>query len=443
MSTRFNSKSVPHLGSPGLADKTHQGTPDLSIPSVGIEDVDVAFFSLFDKEISLQINGENTTPKKVPILFATGEKWAILKKRRPLRDKNNSLILPLVTIARTAISQDQSEDITGRGINQQTNELIIKRRLDKSDRKYQNLINRFLIRNQMNVAVNSTFPHVDGQLLTDRSVGENSEDPAILDGAWLADVKKNNIFETIVIPAPQFYTVSYEITLWTQYTQHMNQLLEQIISSFLPQANAWKLNTTKGYWFIAYVDGNAYDPENNEDDMSQEERMLKYKFTAKVRAYVLPAHPSGAAVPVKRYVSSPIIKFTASPQQPDANSPSMSGVVEDPFLGADDPTLPLEDVANRRSDQRRTGTRLYSSSESYVSGDPALVSRTSKQKRPLFQRIITQNSIGQSTATYARVVRVSNAFGETVIKPSVEINDKPNPSSADSLLGGMDYNLGE
>lgn len=441
MSTRFNSNSVPHLGSPGLADKTHQGTPDISIPSVGIEDVDVAFFSLFDKEISLQVNGENSSPKKVPVLFASGEKWAILKKRRALRDRNNSLILPLITIARTGVAQDQSDDIAGRGINQQTNELIIKRRLDKSDRKYQNLINRFLIRNQKNVAVDSKMPHVEGQLLTDREVGEASEDPLIIDGAWLADIKKNNIFETIVIPAPQFYTSTYEITLWTQYTQHMNQLLEQIISSFLPQANAWKLTTTKGYWFIAYVEGNTYDPENNEDDMSQEERMLKYKFTAKVRAYILPAHPSKGGVLVKRYVSSPIIKFTASPLQPDANSPSSTGIIEDPFLGADDPTLPLADKANRRPDQRKAGTLLYSPTESYVSDDPALASRASKQKRPLYQKVITQNSVGQPVPTYTRVLRVSNTFGETVIKPSVDVNDKAGPASADSLLGGMGYDL--
>ena len=168
MPTRFNSKSQAKFGVTGINTDNHQGTPDLSIPPVGIEDADVALFKLFENEIKLQINGDNGDPKKVPVIFATGEKWAILKKKRALRDRNNTLILPLLTIARNSITQDFTTDITGRGINQQTGEIVIRRRLDKSDRNYQNLINRFLLKNQKNVATNPELEHVDNQLLTDR-----------------------------------------------------------------------------------------------------------------------------------------------------------------------------------------------------------------------------------------------------------------------------------
>ena len=44
-----------------------------------------------------------------------------------------------------------------------------------------------------------------------------------------------NIFEIITIPYPDFFVAKYEITFWTQYTMHMNQLIEVMISNFSGQ----------------------------------------------------------------------------------------------------------------------------------------------------------------------------------------------------------------
>lgn len=438
MPTRFNSNSSTRFGVSGIADKTHQGSPDFSIPPVGIEDVDIALFNLFEKEISLKVAGDNVAPKKVPVIFASGEKWAILKKRRALRDANNSLILPLLTIVRNSITQDSSSDITGRGINQQTGELIIRRRLDQSDRNYQNLINRYLLRNQKNVSSNSTLTGVDEQILTDRKIGEDSASRLISDGSFLADVKTKNIYETIVIPTPQFCTLEYEITLWTQYTQHMNQLIEQVMTSFLPQGNCWKLDTPKGYWFIAMVTNNSYEPENNVDDMSQDERIIKCKFAVSVKAYVFAGDSPGVNVPIKRYVSVPSIEFSVG-MDPNFPTQDVADLVENPFLGSDDPTLPLSNEKSSRDDQRATGTRLYDPKDPQFSLDPAVSSRMSKSYKPLYKKIPTQNVNGQNDFIYARVYRVNNSLGETVIKPASNLDSKPNPVLADTLLGGLIY----
>jgi len=441
MATRYNSKSVSRFGVTGINARTHQGTPDITIPPVGVEDVDVSLFKLFENEILLQVSGDNSDPKKVPIIFAAGEKWALLKKKKALRDRNNSLILPLVTISRNSVVQDMSEDITGRGINQQTGEIIIRRRLDKSDRGYQNLINRYLLRNQKNVATNPNLEHIQNQILTEQSVGEDANDATTKDGAWLADIKHKNIYETIVVPSPQFCTINYEIIMWTQYTQHMNQLLEQIISSFLPQGNAWKLDTPKGYWFIAHVDNNSYEPENNADNMSQEERIIKYKFSVNVKAYIFASQLPGIGVPVKRYVSSPIITFDTG-LEPSVEIKTGVSKIGDPFLGSDDPTLPLNDIKNDRPDQRRSGTTLYDPhAGSMASEDPALASRNAQQNRPLYTKIISQNAQGQTLTKYARVYKVNKASGETVIKLASEINSKPSPDAAETLLGGLTYDI--
>lgn len=443
MPTRFNSKSQPKFGVVGINAKNDQGTPDLTIPPVGVEDVDVSLFNLFDKEIELQVGGNNSDFKKVPVIFATGEKWAILKKRKALRDRNNSLILPLLTIARTSVSQDFGDDITGRGINQQTGEIIIKRRLDKSDRGYQNLINRYLLKNQSNVATNPNLEHLPDQLLTDREVGADADKGLVRDGAWLADVKNNklrsNIYETIVIPSPQFCSIDYEITVWTQYTQHMNQLLEQVISSFLPQGNAWQLNTPKGYWFIATVTNNSYDPENNFDELGQSERIIKYKFSVNVKAYIFASQQPGVGVPVKRYVSSPIISFETNVMGGVINN-TTENVVTNPFLGSDDPTLPLSNDSTRKVGQRDNGgTRLYNPQDQKISSDPALASRTAKEYEPLYQKVTVQGPNGSTSEGYVRVYTVNQASGESVIKPATLAGSNPEAPDAQSLLGGLSY----
>ena len=118
MPTRFNSQDASRvrLGVPPL-QSGYQGkstSRDLTIPPVGIDDVDRALFHLFDKEIPFTVGGEGTESRKVPVLMAAGEKWALNKRMRALKDRNGALILPLITIIRTNVFQDPVQDKIGR-----------------------------------------------------------------------------------------------------------------------------------------------------------------------------------------------------------------------------------------------------------------------------------------------------------------------------------------
>lgn len=356
MSTRYKSNSTTNYGQSPLPtgyEKT-SGLPEFTIPSCGIEDVDTSMFRLFDNEIAPEIGGINNTPvSKVPVIFAAGEKWALLKRGRPIRDRNNSLLLPLITVMRTEMNQTLSEDVAGRGVNQQVGEIVIKRRLDKSDRGYQSLINRLLLQNQESLAANPG-QGVENQLTTDRMLGDISEDPNVVAGAYLAQNRLNNVYETIVVPTPQFYTVKYQVTVWTQYTQHANQIMEKIFASFLPQGQSWRLDTAKGYWFVAKLEDGSLAIETNFDDMSAQERFIKHTFDVSVPAYFFVPSSPGAPIPLKRYVSSPTISFET---QTDPSELGSSTEDTQYVLGSDDPTLPLDDQKNNRTDQRPPGWR--------------------------------------------------------------------------------------
>lgn len=371
MATRFKTYSKKTFGISPLKTgyEKSSGTPDLYIPSCGLEDVDVSMFNLFDKEINPQIGGiDGSSLAKVPIIFAAGEKWSMLKNGRPLRDKTGTLILPLITIMRTEIAQSLSTDITKRGINQQVGEIVIRRRLDKSDRDYQSLINKLFLTNQQNLAVNPSDTRVGDQIVTERSLGKDADDVDFSQGAFLKPKLLNNVFETIVVPTPQFYTVKYQITVWTQYMQHVNQILEKIISTFLPQSQSWRLDTNKGYWFVASVDGGTFNTETNFEDMSTSERFIKLNFSVAVPAYFFATQTPGGPVPLKRYVSSPVIQFK------NLSSGSLPTDLSEPdnkyLLGSDDPTLPLDLQKNALDDQRNIGWRQQKIYPIITSHDP-------------------------------------------------------------------------
>ena len=277
---------------------------DLVIPSNTLKDVDRSVFDLFDKELALQINVTNTeqnnvAAKKVPVIFAGGERLAFTRRLKPVRDKNGRIILPIITIKRGAIEQT-TQDITGRGMNQNTGELIIKKKLSPKDAHYQLLINKLGLKNQ-----NNSFG-------SERPQGSERLNPEIVQGGLLSPQILNNIYQFIVIPQPQFITVNYEITIWTSYMADMNKIITTIYNSFLPVGHrSFLLKTLKGYTFSAFMD-EQFSPEDNFDDYTETERLVRYSVNLRVPTYVLPTYSNKDVVPFRTYVSAPNFQFVVN-----------------------------------------------------------------------------------------------------------------------------------
>lgn len=288
----------PHLES----GYEHNPSDDFNIPGAGIEDADVALFNLFDRDIGFttrNIEGANgkVAIKKPFVIFATGERFALTKRLSPPRDRNRKLMLPAVSIRRTAFTQTV-DDITGRGINQSTGNLTVKRRLDSSDRDYQKLINKLGLQNLQEL------PKGNNRTSNQRTQGANKRDAEIAQGGLLYSTLGDNVWEIITIPQPQFFTTTYEVVFWTNYAQHMNYLIETYVSSFLPQVRGHQLVTDKGYWFMAYTDDNFTSNENF-DDFADEERVIRYTFNVNVKGYILTPNYETNMVPIRREVILP------------------------------------------------------------------------------------------------------------------------------------------
>ena len=283
---------------------------EIIVPSCGIEDIDWGIFTLFDQELGftvqkIQSGGNRAVDVNKPIvIFATGERFAVVKRLRPVRDRNGALMLPAISIRRTGV--EQSLDIMGsRGMNQQSGNIIIKKQLDSSDRNYQNIINKLGLKNAE--LVNSS-----------RTTGDSNNEKSIQEGMLLDIAHNSNIVQIITIPQPQFIKVTYEIVFWTSFGQHMNYMIETLLTSQLPQNKTFRLSNpnNKDYWFMAFVD-DSIQSQDNFEDFTEKERIVRYSFTMHVDGYIVAPNGPGNKNPFKSYVSATELSFDISDQTPE------------------------------------------------------------------------------------------------------------------------------
>lgn len=106
---------------------------------------------------------------------------------------------------------------------------------------------------------------------------------------------KPPVQEYLSIPFPDFCTLFYEITIWSQYQSQMNSILEKIFynydhkptSSFVMWSEYDKKNKKgNGYRFVGYKDGDVAS-QSNVEDFSDEERIIRYSYNIKVPAYLI------------------------------------------------------------------------------------------------------------------------------------------------------------
>ena len=381
-------------------NKGYEGfnVPNYEIPSCGIEDVDRAVFNLYDKTLAFEVTVKEQTTR-VPVVFAAGERFALTRRQRPIRDKNNALILPIIAIKRGTIGYKTEAEAGGTPISfRQTTDYVIRKRLAETDRDYQNIVNKLSIKNQSNVSSRANF------LLNDVSPG-NSNIPDTFasrrNGTGISfgsggkllfpidDNLNNNIFEIITIPYPIFIQVSYNIVFWCQYMQQMNQMIETMLAKTTGIGREFQMSTDKGYKFTAFLQG-MIASNDNFDEYSGDERIIKCSFDIRVPAYILAPRHAGLSTPFRSFQSAPTINFEINQINQDIN--------EKPIIpGAEETTKEfiLSDVNLINQD----GNTSQARSESILQ---AVVESNGKKK---YENLIYRDPKSGETIEYGRIVK--------------------------------------
>ncbi len=262
----------------------------LQVPSCGIEDMDKSVFNLFNDEIPLfyELEGER---KRIPVIFATGERFAILRKKKPLRDKSGALILPLIAISRTSLVQSPPNGVADNTMVPYT----IKRKISSQDLYEQQLKNKENLEN-----VKNTLAQEEGLEAVDKSKKNLSLMPTL---------NSNNIWEIIEMPPINYVGANYEISIWTNFQQEANRIFETIVNSYtINVSNQFRLESDKPYWFSGFI-SDQVNTETTFSEMTDNERYVKLTLTMDVNGYIIMPNMMGGKTALRSFISAPQISF--------------------------------------------------------------------------------------------------------------------------------------
>jgi hypothetical protein len=392
------------MSSAGIPKK-FEGTnipEDFFIPPCGIEEIDRAIFHLFDQRLnfSIEVDGD---PRKVPVVFAAGERFALTRRSATFRDVNNTLILPIISIERGAIDYSAAQSPYGTPIATRDQiSYTVKRRLDNSDREYQNIINKLKLKNQDNVATRANFGNTTsfpglgakpGTVATRRNRGTLSY-RSHESGQLLSPNIKDNIFEVITLPYPEFVMIEYSVTFWNQYMQNANKLLQSLLVQFDGQDKGFQIITREGYELFAYFQGN-FSSDTNFNDYTDSERVIKHTFNIKVPGFIVAPDMDDLPNPFRRYLSAPQIEFgvkqvSTQVSSTEAKGPSQNNI--DKFILSDVEVL---NKKGEQPDQRgQQGVKLLDTIQ-----DPFTGKKINK-----FVKVRTRNQRSGETVASSRII---------------------------------------
>ena len=204
---------------------------DVADLSVNLIDIDSSILFYFENVIqpSVDDNGENV---KVPIMYASPERWKAIQRDGFMRDKKRQIITPVVVYKRTSVERDETVP------------------QDKLDANNPNLFYSFEKK---------------------YSRAHRYDNFGLQQGLLPQKEYYNVMF-------PDYVNITYEFIIWTTYMEQMNKIVEKVIYS------------DGAYWgdpeklrFRSRVESFS-----DVTEVSDAERLVRTNFTVSLRGYLLP-----------------------------------------------------------------------------------------------------------------------------------------------------------
>jgi hypothetical protein len=202
--------------------------------SITLKDIDTSVMNHI-KNIMKPTVREANEIIKVPVLYANEERWKAVRKNGVLRDKNGSVMLPLIIMRRTDLSMNADmplsfdNDVQGKFIKVARNSKWSK------DNRY----DRFAVQ-----------------------------------------TGKKPVQEILYTGMPDFVVCTYSIMMFTNYMEQMNLLnnlwIEHLETYF---------GDSENYKFLSSLDGGISDSSEMSADG---ERLIKNEFSLSIKGYMIP-----------------------------------------------------------------------------------------------------------------------------------------------------------
>ena len=195
--------------------------------SITLFDIDYAMMTYLEDTLLPPLD-DNGKVLKIPVIYGNSERWVGARRQGVYRDNKGKIQLPLMMIRRTSIAKDETMPMLNR--------------------------------------------HVSYSGVTKYSK-DNRYDRFTLLGS---NVKPK--YEIYNITMPEYVELNYECMVWTNFTEHLNSVIEQ-------------LNYASSYWgdkdhFKFRTSISDYNVVNEVGDGT--ERINRVEFTLNVKSYLLP-----------------------------------------------------------------------------------------------------------------------------------------------------------
>lgn len=194
---------------------------------VGLETIDTAIIRYLQTKIKPVVT-QHKKQIQIPVIYGNPERWKSAQIDGALRDKNGMLQLPIMMIRRTTIKENAINNPTNKHQNY----------LFKGGWNSRNIYDRF----------------------------------AVVNG-----VRPSERYHLTLIP--DYYDVSYEGLIWTEFMEQMNKVVENLSfesNEYWGEDNNFKFKAKMGQF------------EQITELPAGESRLVRSKFTIDVKAYILP-----------------------------------------------------------------------------------------------------------------------------------------------------------
>jgi hypothetical protein len=211
--------------------------------SISLFDIDYAIMSYLEETVLPELD-DNGKALKIPVIYGNSERWEGARRQGVYRDTHGKLQLPLMMLRRTSVAKNESMPMLNR--------------------------------------------HTSYQGITKYSK-ENRYDRFTLLGKSITPK-----YEIYNITMPDYVEINYECMGWTNYTEHLNTVIESLTfasDEYWGDKQKFKFSTSISDYNVVNEVGEGT------------ERINRVEFTLNVKAYLLPEKFDGEST-IKKSIST-------------------------------------------------------------------------------------------------------------------------------------------
>jgi len=224
-----------------------------------IEDIDSALYDHISESMKIFCT-TNKGWEKTPVIWVSPERAMHSKRDKELQGGSDAFVWPAITVERTGYTKDLGRKggvfgpfVTAGGPAGGVITVARKINQDKTQK----------------------FANADSLRLN-----KQANFPTISSG------KKNKkvVYQTVTMPMPIYVDVTYSVTLFSEYQQQMNEMMNPF-TNLGGTINYFAIHRN-GHTYEAFVQSD-FSSENNVSNLAEEERKYKTKIDIKVLGYLI------------------------------------------------------------------------------------------------------------------------------------------------------------